>query len=629
MITLTTEQQEAVVYPGDSVIIAAPGSGKTEVLVRKVAYLYEQKKIPLDQIIVMTFTEKAAAELKGRLSSRLKRTLEQLERMPIGTMHSYLASLLRRHGNRLHLKTDFEIIDEAIAYLLRLKTCHITIQEALQQGEKKITQWVERFGISTSTKMAMELLTKELHFAETDGEAVLQRLHEAYETKKRERNLMDFKDLERWGLQLLRDRSIQKSIQQEIRWILIDEFQDTSLAQNEMADRLHDPTQNHLVFVGDPRQSIYRFRGAVPELFLRQTENLQKKGGKVFYLDSNFRSRPELIDYVNGISPKLFPDFHRPIIATRPSNQMAKVEYLEINSQKNAEEQRKAEAMTVAEKILLLREKNAWHEIVLLFRTRLAMRSYEEELNSRKIPFLTDKGESLLDQPESIAALFAMKHLLNRSDPYLLLGLESTPLRNLSLSLPEEGLTKWLPNLFKQLTGLYEGDSTAKNNLERFQEWLLELNRLDSPDLKGLLETVDLFRQEKVQIPSPDKESRRDAVRLMTVHSAKGLEFPIVFLCDLGARPTNSHLPYLKRADGKIFFKERSNEENGLKNKLEKSEEYVGSELQEKAAEQEESKRLLYVALTRAKEQLYLPISRPPKGNSPSHSWPSLLLNET
>lgn len=607
MTKLTPSQEEAILYAGDCAIVAAPGSGKTAVLVEKAARLVEAQRVPLDRILLVTFSDRAASELKVRLARRLKKGVEALDFLPIGTIHSFFAKRLRTAAALVDIRSDFQILEEPLARLQRLQGSRESLLKHLADRNPEAVAFVEHFGFHPAVRVASELISRN---AVSPYAALLGSLRSDYEAKKRALNSLDFQDLEEQGLKLLRIFP-----QPLFDWILVDEFQDTSPAQWEMMLLLHHPGENRLVVVGDPHQSIYRFRGARPELFDICCRRIESIGGRLFYLDHNFRSRPSILRFINRVSSRLFAS-PRPLVATR-ENGKGGVEILSFDSPDSAGDRRRAEAKRVAERLLELHRKGVpWEGIALLFRTRLAMSAYEEEFRKAAVPFTSASGMSLLERPEVIAALFALTLAADPNDRLARFGLEQMRLQGTELVPIREPLREGFPEFIDKILPRFDGDPTASRNLSAFRDWVDRLLQLEPVPLGRLLETLKALREEEAPIPCPDPDSPL-GVRLLTAHGAKGLEFPFVFLCDLPVLPSPRRTPFVQTGNEILLWDKIDG--GGLKEPLVRSGEALRAEKEEKKEEAAEAARLLYVAMTRAEEELILPF---PKGkNGPTGSW--------
>ncbi len=616
---LTPSQQAAVLYTdGDSSIIAAAGSGKTSVLVEKVALLVEKFHVPLSEILVVTFTDKAAEEIQGRIYKRLRSE----EQGFVGTLHAFAATVLREKGEIIRIDPKFKILDEFMTRLERVRTVREVVLNLIESKHSELLSAVESYGLKRTLHLFRSLLEK----SETAPyPSVIQEIRNAYEKRKRDRNLLDYDDLERRLLELLAEKKVVS-----LRWILVDEFQDINPIQWKIIYELHDPSKNHLVIVGDPRQSIYRFRGADPSLFKKVTGEILKRGGKRFDLSENFRSDPKVIAYVNEVSGPLFSDDFPPLIAKAPKTANGSVECLSLPEVSGIQALRECEATAIAARLVSLREEGyPWKKMALLFRTRKSVPIYLQSLREKGIPIRSSLGEPLLDRPEVLAVHFLLKKLSTTDETvrrFCDIALPFSPLRSFEEAIPCDPLSSFMEGLVGKVFPLFT-DEPAARNLEAFRKIIESLIELGAKDLKEILESLSALRDEGITCPHPPEEGG-DAVRLMTVHAAKGLEFPIVVLCDLNAKPPPRTQLYVRDGAAEVVLKDKSRETTGLKEKLEKSERFQELENKEKEEELEESKRLLYVAMTRAIERLILPLSPPStkEKKKESNRWSDWLM---
>jgi len=617
--SLTPAQQEAVDYfDGDSAIIAAAGSGKTFVLVEKIAVLVEKNKIPLEKILCITFTEKAAYELKQRISSRLKLPPTAIEKASIGTIHAFAVTQLRRYGRELGLNVEFKVMDDFLTGIERIRVIRESLLMLAESGDATALEAIEHYGFKLTIRLFVDLISQNKTLSENSSySSLIKKLWETFDQKKKENNLLDFNDLERLLTKLLHQPSFPEMYQSRFDWIFVDEFQDINPIQWKIISGMHQPKKNRLVIVGDPRQSIYRFRGSDPSLFEKTRPWIEKNGGRVFYLNENFRSTAAVIHFINRANEELFSASYPPLVAVKTDKE-GSIEPITLVSPAPMDELRRQEAVKVTEKILILhREGYPWKNITLLFRTRKAIPYYESEFHKNNIPYETSLGEPLLDQPEILSMFYLLKKIINPDGPDK--KLIDTALSFSPLSLQEtppfqEPLSDFLKSIFDRALSCFS-DKAAKRNLNAFKDLLEQLSALigkgtGGSHLKTLVETIQALREEEARIacPSP-QEDTTEAVRLMTIHGSKGLEFPVVVLCDLQARVSSPPKLYLQDDNGKMILRESDKEAQGLKDQFLKNKNFEDLEKKEKDQDLEESKRLLYVALTRAAERLILPLA--------------------
>ncbi len=661
----TQAQEDAITnVDNDATILAAAGSGKTSVIIEKVAHLIQNQSLSLERFLIVTFTEKAGNELKLRLSKKLNIPFFKLKESAIGTVHSFAGQQIRAHHQTLGLRSDFQVIEQFMASLQKSQIVSEQLLALAETEDPHALYFVDKYGYHRASKSLLKLM-EQMSVRGSLGqneeskiaESLIQHMENTYEQWKLARNLLDFSDLERYFLKLLQDKAYLSELQGQLAWIIVDEFQDTSPTQWQMISQIYAPraaTPNHLVIVGDPRQSIYGFRGADPKLFVQVQSQLTKNGGKTFYLSENFRSAPTIIELVNNISAELFEGEFPPMIITRHDIQ-GDVEPIEILPGKQ-DELRRQEVDEVTERLLLQHEEGTpWRDMALLFRTRLIAPYYEEKFRELGIPYQTKSGEQLLERPEVIAALYLLKSISGSSRTkdrlFSQTLIQSSPLRNLiqvikdnsdSSLFPEEKLKirepleTYLPKIFKWIRLCFHDEHVVKN-LEHLEEKILLIQEYRTtrdyePTLEEILMIVNSLREEGYHIPcaatseeeEPDEEEIPDRVQLMTIHASKGLEFALVVLCDLNATPRASRSDFVTDEEGQVHFQQKDTETAGLKDFFLKDQVYASHEDNKKIEELEESKRLLYVALTRAKEKLILPLALPQEKKSKSvkpKSW--------
>jgi len=286
---LNAAQREAVeAVEGPVLVLAGPGSGKTRVLTHRVAYLVAEYGVPPWQIMAVTFTNKAAREMKGRLHRLLGEDFRQLT---IGTFHAICARLLRREAEAAGISPQYIIYDSGD----QLGLVRQVIRE-LNVDEKRFRPQAMLRRISQAKN---ELVTPEEMRAATYRDEVAKRIYERYQAKLTENNALDFDDLLMKAVQLLsRDAQVRAKYQRRYPFILVDEWQDTNMAQYELVKLLAGGRAN-LFVVGDEDQSIYRFRGADYRNVARFREDYPQ--ARVILLERNYRSTQTILDVANAL----------------------------------------------------------------------------------------------------------------------------------------------------------------------------------------------------------------------------------------------------------------------------------------------------------------------------------------
>lgn len=491
--------------------------------------------------------------------------------------------------------------------------------------------------------------------------AVLEEIDRSFKAAKREAGFLDFTDQQLLARDLLKNNPrLTEEIRQGIRYIMVDEFQDTNSLQLELIDLLTGTgyQEGRLMAVGDIKQSIYRFRGAEVGVLLNLAQRLRSGGGKIIPLTQNYRSNQMIIDFVNKFSQGMFAgeNFEYEPLEARPVDVGSRIELIYCGQQDLA-----GQARMVARRIAqLVRESQNsdyplhYRDIVLLFRASTAMPFFQRALQELGIPFFAAGGGNFYSRPEITDQINLLNLVHQRFDGVALAGLLTSPYVGLS----EESLF-WLGNEQPLVEEFYnlacphpEISLPEMQRLERFRELIIYLqeNRdlLDIPEiirlaldrmnyrellwampnagqrlanLEKLLLKADQFIEkgyhslaaflgyikelEAMEVEESEAQTQAEAgdvVRLMTIHRSKGLEFPVVILPDLDRRLT------VAQSERLIFHKEVG---IGFKIPMENAEDgetTLWKQIRQKNRTEEiaELKRLLYVALTRAKCQLLL-----------------------
>ncbi|OGQ05430.1 MAG: hypothetical protein A3F82_00535 [Deltaproteobacteria bacterium RIFCSPLOWO2_12_FULL_44_12] len=664
-------------------IIASAGSGKTEVLTQRLKVILNSGKVGLNQILAITFTEKAAQELKRRIASGLSDSKKQeLAFANVGTFHGFCLNLLKEQAPLLHFSDNPSVWDEHTAKLAIHRHCREQLLKALDAKEPNALFLVEELEFRHALLLLEELLQFRWHAEKHIGtrdygpktmdqegrllEAtrnLYKKILESYTEEKSRRQTLDFQDLEILALNLLTtNEEVLKNYQNRFAHILVDEVQDINDLQRELIRLLFNPSKNCLCVVGDPKQSIYRFRGANVEGFKIIVDWIVKAGGHLVELNENFRSRPEILQFVNHTFQQLFSPVEKTaLVATRERRKDPALEILAISAdlKTSKEERRKTEALLIAQTIQksCSQGKKSFGDFALLFQSLSDVRHYEKAFKAFGIPYHLSGGRGFLNAQEVIDLLFCLKLMVNLEERLALVGLMRSPLigftdgfitqfclkhpTDLGKALLEQPEANWLKELFenrKSLSGaeilseavsnthydllLHKLDpsGTKLANVEQFIELTRKLEIEEEMSLEDLLEYFEELKKRRSTLaPASTVDQSSNACQLMTVHAAKGLEFPIIILPDLLRQPPQSGNRHIfLREEGLGFYLRES--PNPFSN-------YVPSEttaqLKEKDKYQDlqERKRLLYVALTRAKEKLLIPWHEEGKQTGPWYGW--------
>ena len=654
------EQQLAAVTapPGPALVIAGAGSGKTRTLTYRVAYLLEQG-IPPDRILLLTFTNKAAGEM-------MRRVVDLLGQEPAalwgGTFHSIGNRILRQHAKLLGFERDFTILDREDAKHL-ISTC-----VAESDIDVKATRFPKAevlgnmFSLAVNKQRSVaEILGTEYGYFDTLAPQI-EEVQKRYVARKRATNAMDFDDLLVLWLKLLQDQAdVRDHYQRRFQFILVDEYQDTNKLQSDIIDLLGARHHNVMV-VGDDAQSIYAWRGANFQNILKFPDRYP--GAKIYKIETNYRSTPEILTVANAAIAANVQQFAKQLApARKPGPKPVLVACGDAAQQ----------AAFIAQRVLELRDEGGTlKNMVALYRSHFHALELQLELTRRNIPFSITSGIRFFEQAHIKDVTAYLKLVTNPRDELAFKrlvqllpgvggkgaaklwrmfgeGLANNPLTRPSASLsPSEGerdevraapvsdgkslaaaLQSCAKSAPKKATLAWAQFATTISQLEApdirkraakmiplvieagYDDYLKEnfanyRSRID--DLKQLavfaqqFESVDEFLTQMALLTNVEAEDDKqpadrdeERFRLSTIHQAKGLEFDVVFVIML--------------CDG-LFPSERS-----LDN----------------AEGEEEERRLFYVAVTRARNELYLsyPLLRAGYGNlGATMQQPSRFLNE-
>lgn len=581
-------QQQAVQHrDGPMLVIAGPGSGKTFVITERTRLLIEQIHIPDDQILVITFTKAAAAQMKERFLIMRK---ENRTGVNFGTFHAVFFTILK-HAYRY---TAANIVREDVKYQYMKEIIHK--QELEYEDEKDFIS--EIFSEISLVKGSRVDLAN--YYSISCSEDVFRSIYADYDNKLRRANLIDFDDMLLLCHQLLTERpDILALWQNKFRYILIDEFQDINLVQYEIIRMLALP-QNNLFIVGDDDQSIYRFRGAKPEIMLN-FPNDYPDCVKVI-LSTNYRSTANILKASGRLVKHNQSRFEKIPKAVKEEGKEVVIRHFNALSEEN---------QALAEEILkLFREGISLSNMAILVRTTLGSGSLIHKLMEYNIPFqMKDTLPNLFDHWITNDLLSYIKIAMGRSDRSLFLQIINRPKRYISrecFDSIEVNLEcvkdyyedkNWVLERIEQmeydLSLLSRMNPFAAVNYIRkgigYEDYLKEyadFRRIKPEELFDVLDELqesargfktyeewfshmENYKEELKRQAFENKEQKKDSVTIATMHSSKGLEFQAVFIIDANEGIT----PHKKAV--------------------------LSTDL-------EEERRLFYVAMTRAKELLYI-----------------------
>jgi len=556
---LNKEQKEAVVFgKGPLLILAGAGSGKTRVLTYRTAYLIREKKVKPEQVALLTFTNKAAEEMKERVK---KLQGKSVSLGFAGTFHTFCAKLLREYGTNADINPNYVIFDSDDSEAAMKK---VLKEMDIDPKESKPSMFLAVIG-----KMKNDLVS--LSEAETSANDYFRRMvvkvWKAYQDKLKNNNAVDFDDLLVKAVALLRIERIRKEINERLQWILVDEYQDTNKAQFELTKLLAGERQN-ITAVGDAAQAIYSFRGAdYRNLVLFKNEYPK---ASMVSLPMNYRSTQNILDTAYGVISHntSHPTLH--LETTAGVGEM--VDFFEASDERD-------EAKYVIEQARKSSAEDG--QSAILYRTNAQSRAFEDELMRRDIPYKLVGGLRFYNRAEIKDLIAYLRVVNNPKEEISRARIEKLGKRRAAI------FDKWLETQStKKRSGnpgkLLEEIINVVGFLERFDERdeddvarIENINELLA--VASDYENVEKFLESAALSESDIKQHRSNAkITLMTIHAAKGLEFETVFVVGL---------------------------EEGLFP-------HSRSMLSGEKEEIEEERRLMYVAMTRAKIKLTLSWAR-------------------
>lgn len=559
---LNSEQKKAVLATdGPMIILAGAGSGKTRVLTHKVCYLIAEKQVSADNILMVTFTNKAANEMKNRMDVLLHTPIKPL----ITTFHSLCARILRIDGKYVGLSTSFAIFDS------------LDQLDVIREAEKQLGLDPKEYKPASIHAMISsaknELISAEQYvgFAKGHFQQAAASVYLLYEKTLKENNAVDFDDLILKTVQLFeQEPQVLAKYQNKFEYILIDEYQDTNKAQYKLTKMLSGKWKNVCV-VGDFSQSIYSWRGA-------DFKNLSKfkvdfPDTKTFTLSQNYRSTQKILD---GASAVISNNTSHPVLELWTENPSG--ENITLFEARNEEEE-----STYIASFIQNYDKDRLSDLAILYRTNAQSRVIEEVLLHFGIPYTLVGGTRFYERKEIKDVLAYVRLISNPKDMVSYKRAEKIGKGRLArfIELQGELDPENLPNSIDVLDqvlqktnylDLYdENDEEDRQRLENIKE--LRSVALAFPNLTDFLENIALVEAEEAS-NTPVENGKRNAVTLMTLHAAKGLEFPVVFMIGM---------------EEGLFPHSRS--------------------LMDKE-ELEEERRLCYVGMTRAQDKLFLTYAR-------------------
>lgn len=635
---LNNKQEEAMKYTqGPLLVLAGAGSGKTSVITRKIAYLVQHCRIPAHRITAMTFTNKAAREMKERVTKLLSR--EEAKGLSVSTFHTFGLNLLRLELKNLPLKANFSILDADDCKRILMDLMHrdnlsgAESKELIAKAMKKISDWKNDL-----------ILPEQAHSTcETPEDVQFAHLYQLYERNLRAYNAVDFDDLIVMPTRLLQENAeVRDKWQNRVRYLLVDEYQDTNTAQYILV-KLLVGVMGQFTAVGDDDQSIYAWRGAKPEnmaLLKQDFPNLH-----IIKLEQNYRSTSRILKAANCVIQNNPHIFDKKLWSDKGHGEVIRI----ITCRNDDDEAERVVKDLLTHK--LMNGKN-WKDYAVLYRGNFQAHVLETQLRQMQIPYKLSGGTSFFARAEIKDVMSYLRLIINPEDDSAFLRIINTPKRaigpvtleklglfaqenNLSLlgASSDQRLSMVLPK--KAETQLHEfadfistftrelleddepvpkvrqmmneagyidyireqsatpaQEKSKLDNIENLFSSIQNLiNRAEDVDEKNIesvirkLVLLDMLEQQQ-------EEEDTDKVNLLTLHAAKGLEFPYVYIMGL--------------------------EEELLPHKNSIAAETI-----------EEERRLMYVGITRARQGLTLTLAEQRKnGGQMKQMTPSRFLDE-
>ncbi|OGE81090.1 MAG: hypothetical protein A3H72_01420 [Candidatus Doudnabacteria bacterium RIFCSPLOWO2_02_FULL_48_8] len=652
---LNQQQEKAVTFgPGPLLIIAGAGTGKTTVITRRIAWLIEQNLAKPEEILALTFTEKAANEMEERVDKLLPLGFVELQ---ISTFHAFAQKILQQHALDIGLPGDFRILTQTQAWMLVKKHLHefdLDYYKPFGNPNRFIHALLKHFNKAKGEEITPEDYLKHAqslsldndHNDDDDRSIEISRIKEvanAYHTYQKlllDNSYLDFGDLINFTLKLFRTRpKILKRYQAQYKYILVDEFQDTDFSQYEMVKLLAMP-QNNLTVVGDDDQSIYKFRGASVSNILQFKSDFKK--AQEVTLTENYRSSQNILDLAYKFIQQNNPERLESKLKIDKKLKSDKKDQglIEVLHGSNIHE----EVRLVADKINELTEAGLnLSDFAILVRANDSAEPFISELSRRGVGYIFVANRGLYRKPfildllaylrlldnhhesENLFRVLAMEnfkisdadlmnitrtakikalsvfHVLSNARSLIRLDAPSAKKIDTVVGLIEKhtAMARSTPiselivrilddlGLIKELSADNAAVSEKRSMLEQFYKKVMSFeDESNDKTLRGFLENLRLeLEAGDLGELSYNPDLGPEAMRLMTIHSAKGLEFKCVFVVNL----VDQRFPSRERRD-----------------QIEIPSELVKEILPEGDVHLMEERRLFYVACTRAKQNLYL-----------------------
>lgn len=609
---LNPRQQQAVRYiSGPCLVLAGAGSGKTGVIVNKIAYLIRDAQIPARNIYAVTFTNKAAREMKERVARTL--TKPEARGLKVSTFHTLGLNIIKKEVKTLGLKSGFSLFGSEDSFKLikdlMHRPDHDDDKDKIKLVQSIISNW--KNALLLPEQISVDSLSEDARLAHS--------VYAQYQNHLKAYNALDFDDLILLPTLVLKtNESVRQKWQQQIRYMLVDEYQDTNTSQYEMV-RLLVGERARFTVVGDDDQSIYSWRGARPKNLTLLNEDFPQLN--VIKLEQNYRSTSRILHCANILIANNPHEFEKRLFSDHGPGAPLRV----ISTKNEEDETERVVAELMAHKFMNGRQ---YRHYAILYRSNHQSRLFEKALMTNRIPYKLSGGTSFFDRVEIKDIMAYLRLLVNLDDDTAFIRIINTPKRGIGRSsleklgtfaneahlslfaascdqrlhsiLPAKAMASvehfvtWIVNLEDNIKRgdaaesirdlikssgyeewLYETSNSPKaaemamSNISTLFSWITKM--LEGDDLEPPMSFSDAVNRLILRdmLERDEQDSDGDQVQLMTLHAAKGLEFPIVFMVGM----EEGLLPHQTSID---------------------------------ADDVDEERRLAYVGITRAREELIL-----------------------
>ncbi len=590
--TLNPNQQEAVqTTDGPILVLAGAGSGKTKVLTTKIAYLINNKNVLPSSILAITFTNKAAKEMKNRVASLLGPIANRIQ---ISTFHSFGLLVIKEHYDKLQFKSNFTILDSDDSLTI--------VKKIMREMGYDISRYNPKVIRNRISGAKNELMTPDDYekYASAEFEQIVVSIYRKYQEKLLVTNSLDFDDLLMLPIKLFKESpNVLKEYQERFQYILIDEYQDTNEAQYSLVKMISAKYKNICV-VGDNDQSIYSFRGSNYRNILNFQNDYENP--KVIILEENYRSTKNILNAANSVIKNNKQRKEKNLWTDNATGD--KIKYYRAMDEKD-------EAYYIVKEIKkLIDQGNNRDDIAILYRTNAQSRNIEDALLRETIPYKVVGSLNFYNRKEIKDLTAYLRLIYNQYDDVSLTRIINVPRRGIGVKTIDKLVEKATTEkksiyeviesgkelIFKnqietlrqisescsltelvdkvlELTGLKaslvaENTIEADVRLENLEEFKSITKTFE--ERNGLVSLEDFLMEISLVTDVEEQKQTSDLVTLMTVHSAKGLEFDNVFIVGL----EEGIFPHSNSFDS----------QEGL----------------------EEERRLCYVAITRARKRLWI-----------------------